>query len=105
MKKQVEILHFAPERTYTKRDGSNGYSRSIVVSWMEEGPNGRYEQSTVIETSTRLDENKLNEARTNRTQVEIGIFFSHSEYQDKWYPRTKGYLPREYELQNNPNQS
>lgn len=99
MKRTVEILEFTPERVYQKQDGTTGYGRSIVVQWFEEGQNGRYEQSTVLEVSSHLDEGKLLAAKQQRAQVEVGIYFGHSEYQNKWYPRTRGYLPQEFMAQ------
>ena len=91
MKRTVEILEFTPERVYQKQDGTTGYGRSIVVQWFEE--------STVLEVSSHLDEAKLLAAKQQRAQVEVGIYFGHSEYQNKWYPRTRGYLPQEFMAQ------
>lgn len=99
MKKTVEIVEYSQERDYLKKNGEVGYGRNVVVQWMEEGLNGRFEQSTVLEVDGRLDEKMLLQAKQNRTLIEVTIYFQHTEWQGKYYPRIRGYFPAEYRNQ------
>lgn len=101
MKKLVEILAYAPEREYTRIDGQKGYGRSVVVQWMDEGANGRYEQSTVVEVNGRMDEDMLASAKENRTLTDITVYFSHTEFNGKYYPRIRAYFPQGYMMGDN----
>lgn len=101
MKKTVEVIAYTPERSYTKKNNETGYGRSVVVRWMEEGLNGRFEQSTVIEVDGRMNESLLAAAKEQRTLLEVTIYFQHTEWQDKYYPRVRGYFPAEYMIKEN----
>lgn len=96
MKKNVEIVSYSEERSYTKKNNEMGYGRSVVVTWMEEGANGRFEQSTVCEVDGIMDTAKLDDAIKNRTLVEVSIYFQHTEWQGRHYPRIRAYFPAEY---------
>lgn len=96
MKKNVEIVSYSEERSYVKRNNETGYGRSVVVTWMEEGSNGRYEQSTVCEVDGIMDAEKLDEAIKSRRLIEVLIYFQHTEWQGRHYPRIRAYFPAEY---------
>ena len=70
MKREIEIIAYSAERTgVSKKDGQQWYNRDIVVQWFEEGPNGRYEQQTVVSINKRLNPVLLESAVKNRENL------------------------------------
>jgi hypothetical protein len=103
MKREIEIIAYSAERTgVSKKDGQQWYNRDIVVQWFEEGPNGRYEQQTVVSINKRLNPLLLEQAVKNREKIAMSFYFGYREYDGTggkaYFAQTKGYLPEAYEL-------
>ena len=103
MKREIEIIAYSAERSgISSKSGEMWYNRDLVVQWFEEGPNGRYEQQTVVSINKRLNPALLEQAVKNREKIECSMYFSYREYdgtQGKaYFPQVKGYLPPVYEL-------
>ena len=80
MKREIEIIAYSAERTgVSKKDGQQWYNRDIVVQWFEEGPNGRYEQQTVVSINKRLNPVLLESAVKNRERITMSIYFGYRE--------------------------
>lgn len=103
MKREIEILAYSAERSgVSSKSGEQWYNRDLVVQWFEEGPNGRYEQQTVISINKKLNPVLLEQAVKNREKIECSMYFSYREYDGTigktYFAQTKGYLPPVYEL-------
>lgn len=103
MKREIEILAYSAERSgVSSKSGEQWYNRDLVVQWFEEGPNGRYEQQTVISINKKLNPVLLEQAVKNREKIECSMYFSYREYDGTigktYFAQTKGYLPQVYEL-------
>ena len=103
MKREIEIIAFGAERTgVSNKSGEPWYNRDLVVQWFEEGPNGRYEQQTVVSINKRLNPLLLEQAVKNREKIVMTIYFGYREYDGTngkaYFAQTKGYLPDAYEL-------
>ena len=103
MKRQIEILAYSAERSgISSKSGEMWYNRDLVVQWFEEGPNGRYEQQTVVSINKRLNPLLLEQAVKNREKIEMSMYFGYRKYDGtngpSYLPNTKGYLPPVYEL-------
>lgn len=103
MKKEIEIIAYSEERTgISGRSGEQWFNRDLVVQWLEEGANGRYEQQTVVSIGKRLNPKLLEDAVKNREKIEVSIYFGYREYDGTngkaYFAQTKCYLPEAYEL-------
>ena len=103
MKREIEIIAYSAERSgVSSKSGEQWYNRDLVVQWFEEGPNGRYEQQTVVSINKKLNPLLLEQAVKNREKIEMSLYFGYREYDGTqgtaYFPQVKGYLPPEYEL-------
>lgn len=103
MKREIEIIAYSAERSgVSTKSGETWTNRDLVVQWLEEGANGRYEQQTVVSINKRLNPLLLEQAVKNREKIEISLYFGYREYDGSYgkayFPQVKGYLPPYFEL-------
>ena len=103
MKREIEIIAYSAERSgVSSKSGELWYNRDLVVQWFEEGPNGRYEQQTVVSINKKLNPLLLEQAVKNREKIEMSLYFGYREYDGtigkSYFAQTKGYMPPAFEL-------